>query len=56
MYSNCSPNVIGPGCLIYADSEGGELWPRDGWYFDRLTVTSYFISRGEIIDKLPCFK
>lgn len=56
MYSNCSLDVIGPGCLIYADSAGNELWPNDGWYFDRITVTSYYISRGEITDRLPCFK
>lgn len=54
MYTDCNPDAIGPGCFIYADSAGAEMWPREGWYFYPLTVTSYFISGGEIIDRIPC--
>jgi hypothetical protein len=58
MYSDCEPEqyAIGSGCLIFEDSKGNSLWPRNEWYYHELTNTSYFISRGEIVDELPCFK
>lgn len=56
MYSNCSPDAVGVGCIIYSDSAGNGLWPIDGWYFHELSNTSYFISRGEVIDRIPCYK
>ena len=56
MYSNCEPFAIDVGCSIFADPEGNELWRGDGWYFYKITATTYFISRGEIVDKLACFK
>jgi hypothetical protein len=56
VFSDCEPFAIGPGCLIFEDPEGESLWAREEWYYHELTATSYFISRGEIVDKLPCFK
>jgi hypothetical protein len=56
MYSDCSPDAIGPGCLIYQDSGANEPWFDENWYYSELTATSYFISGGQIIDRIPCFK
>lgn len=58
LYTNCNPDEIGigPGCLIYADSVASEPFFEEGWYFYPETVTSYFISGGEVIDRIPCFK
>lgn len=56
MYSDCSPDAIGPGCFIYVDPGANEVWPDENWYYFELTATVYFIAGGEIIDRLPCFK
>jgi len=54
MYSNCSPDAIGPGCFIYQDSGASEPWFDENWYYFELTNTSYFISRGEISYRSSC--